>query len=205
MYGIQYSTIVSMEINKEEPPQEANTNIEADYTNEQILTSTLPKIEQIQFEQIQKTSLYVEMIVLAIMTIIVLIGALLLILFSEKARAFYPYIFTLIALVMAFIYVSEIKGFKHVGYAVRTHDIIYKHGWLWRSIVAVPFNRIQHIEVHQGPIDRLFDLSSIILYTAGGSDVEIEGLLPDKANSIKAYVMSKNQELKNTPIDDESE
>jgi uncharacterized protein len=194
-----------MEANNELPKEVNEAQEELPFFNPQIEVSTLPKIEQISYEKIQKNSFYVDLIVLVIITLIVIIGAIFLVLFNDTVRQYYIYLFSAILLVLSFMYLVDIKGFKHIGFALRSHDIIYKHGWLWRSIVAIPFNRIQHVEVHQGPIDRLFDLSSITLYTAGGSDVEIEGLSPEQAESIKAYIMSKNQDLQKEHIDDESE
>jgi uncharacterized protein len=194
-----------MEANNELPKEVNEAQEELPFFNPQIEVNTLPKIEQISYEKIQKNSFYVDLIVLVIISLIVIIGAIFLVLFNDTVRQYYIYLFFAILLVLSFMYLVDIKGFKHIGFALRSHDIIYKHGWLWRSIVAIPFNRIQHIEVHQGPIDRLFDLSSITLYTAGGSDVEIEGLSPEQAESIKAYIMSKNQDLQKEHIDDESE
>lgn len=194
-----------MEANNEQPKDLSEIHDELPFFNPQIDVKTLPKIDQIQYEKIQKNSFYVDLIVLVIISLIVIIGAIFLVLFNETARHYYIYLFSAIIVILSFMYLVDIKGFKHIGFALRAHDIIYKHGWLWRSIVAIPFNRIQHIEVHQGPIDRIFDLSSITLYTAGGSDVEIEGLSPEQAENIKAYIMSKNQDLQKEQIDDESE
>ncbi len=195
-----------METNKREIAQiYEDESIEEGFSNQQIVLTTLPTIEDIKYENIQKTSLYVGIIVLIIVSIITILGAVLLVLLNQSIKPYYPYIFSIIIAAIAFLFLLEIKGFKEIGYAIREHDIIYKHGWIWKSVVAVPFNRIQHIEVGQGPIDRLFDLSSITLFTAGGSEVEIEGLMPDQANGIKAYIMSKNQSLKKAAFEDESE
>jgi uncharacterized protein len=194
-----------MESNNELPKDINEAREELAFLNPQIEVDTLPRIGEIHYEKIQKNSFYVDLIVLAIISLIVIIGAIFLVIFNETVRHYYFYLFSAIIVILSFMYLVDIKGFKHIGFALRSHDIIYKHGWLWRSIVAIPFNRIQHIEVHQGPIDRIFDLSSITLYTAGGSDVEIEGLSPEQAESIKAYIMSKNQDLQKDQIDDESE
>jgi len=80
-----------------------------------------------------------------------------------------------------------------MGYALREKDIVFKEGYLWRSVTVVPFNRIQHAEVEQGPFDRLFDLSKIKIYTAGGSssDLQIPGLRPTESESIKFFILNK--------------
>ena len=52
-------------------------------------------------------------------------------------------------------------AFHYMGYALREKDISYRSGWLWRSMVTVPFNRVQHCEIKQGLIDRRFGLSRL--------------------------------------------
>ena len=70
---------------------------------------------------------------------------------------------------------------------------MYKQGYLWRSNTVIPFNRIQHAEVTQGPIERMFELSVLRVFTAGGSasDIAIPGIRPDEAHRIKEFILSK--------------
>jgi len=89
--------------------------------------------------------------------------------------------------------VLSIKSYDYQGYAIRDKDIIYKTGIFFRSSLIIPFNRIQHCEIEQGPIDRLFGLAELSLFTAGGSgsDLKIPGLAQDRANSLKNYITNK--------------
>jgi membrane protein YdbS with pleckstrin-like domain len=90
-------------------------------------------------------------------------------------------------------------GFHKKKYALRERDILYKTGLLWRSNTVIPFNRIQHAEVNQGPLDRLFNLAILRVFTAGGgsSDMVIPGLRPAEAQNIKEFI------LKRTAFDEE--
>ena len=54
------------------------------------------------------------------------------------------------------------------GYVVRDKDLVYKAGVLWRSVKAVPYNRVQHAETASGPLDRRFGLARLTVFTAGG-------------------------------------
>ena len=76
-------------------------------------------------------------------------------------------------------------------YALRERDIIYQSGLLWRRYTVLPFNRVQHAEVQQGPVERLFELSKLKIYTAGGSgsDMIISGLPLDRAQNIKHFIL----------------
>ena len=58
---------------------------------------------------------------------------------------------------------------------------------------TVPFNRIQHIEINQGPFSRFFDLATLSIFTAGNSshDLKIRGIKISEAEKIKEFISSK--------------
>lgn len=80
-----------------------------------------------------------------------------------------------------------------MGYTVRDKDLVYRHGVFWRSVTAVPFNRIQHVETSSSPLDRRFSLATLKLFTAGGSggDLRIDGLPAERAGQLRALVLDK--------------
>ena len=80
-----------------------------------------------------------------------------------------------------------------MGYVVRDKDMVYRSGVLWRRVTAVPFNRIQHVETSNSPLDRRFSLSTLKLFTAGGAggDLKIDGLNADRAEQLRALVLEK--------------
>lgn len=57
-------------------------------------------------------------------------------------------------------------------YAIRGHDLIVERGVLFRQTVSVPLSRIQHVDTHQGPLERSLGLSSVFIYTAAGLTVD---------------------------------
>ena len=79
------------------------------------------------------------------------------------------------------------------GYALRAHDILFRKGVLWRSVTAIPFNRIQHVETSSTPLDRRFGLATLQLFTAGGSgaDLKIDGLDRDLAERMRQDILAK--------------
>jgi uncharacterized protein len=79
------------------------------------------------------------------------------------------------------------------GYAIRDKDIVYRSGVIWRTVTAVPFNRIQHVETSSTPLDRRFAQAGLQLFTAGGSggDLKIEGMPADVAERLRLFVLEK--------------
>jgi membrane protein YdbS with pleckstrin-like domain len=71
--------------------------------------------------------------------------------------------------------------------------LIYRTGLWWKSETTVPFVRVQHSEVIQGPVERIFGLAKLKLYTAGGqtSDLSVPGLRPKKAEELKDFITKK--------------
>ncbi|UNK41841.1 PH domain-containing protein [Luteimonas sp. S4-F44] len=53
-----------------------------------------------------------------------------------------------------------------------------RRGHLWRSDVRVPGNRVQHLDIRRGPLERAFGLSTLTVHTAGtrNSAVALSGL-----------------------------
>jgi uncharacterized protein len=82
---------------------------------------------------------------------------------------------------------------QRLGYAVRGRDIVYRSGVLFRSVTAIPFNRVQHVETTSTPFDRSFGTANLQIYTAGGSggDLSIRGLPAETAERLRAYILEK--------------
>ena len=79
------------------------------------------------------------------------------------------------------------------GYVLRDKDILFRKGVIWRSVTAIPFNRIQHVETSSTPFDRKFDLATLQLFTAGGSsgDLKIDGLGTAIAEQLRVFILEK--------------
>lgn len=80
-----------------------------------------------------------------------------------------------------------------IGYAVRDKDIIHRSGVFWRTVTAIPFNRIQHVEKSSTPLDRRFGIATLQIFTAGGSggDLKIHGLPAQIAERLRVFILEK--------------
>ena len=99
----------------------------------------------------------------------------------------------ILTLILVFSFIVTYFGYFKMAFALREKDIYYKKGLIFRKTTIIPFNRIQHCEVNHGPVDRMFGLASLKIFTAGGqaSDLEIPGLKESKAHTIKDYIIGK--------------
>ncbi len=166
-----------------------------EFTNEQIHTKDLPSIQQVEFKGLHKDYLTVELIWSSILLIILIVVVTITMGWNVWQLASWMRILAVIgALVLAVgVIWLTIVAFQRKKYALRQRDIIYQSGLIWRSLTAVPFNRIQHAQGQQGHIERLFHLSKLNIYTAGGSssDLSISGLWADEAHRIKEFILKE--------------
>lgn len=166
-----------------------------DFSNQQVEEWELPSVLDIKYRAIEKKHRTVSIVASMIFTFIILVIPFIINMASNDTWFFDHIIFILVGwlIIVGFLILLSYKGYEHKGYAMRERDIIFKEGWIWRSTTIVPFNRIQHTEIDQGPIERMFGLSQLKIFTAGGasSDLKIPGLLPETANKLKDYIQLK--------------
>lgn len=113
--------------------------------------------------------------------------------FDEERTIALPIALAIWGLISLIILLVVGPAFRQKGYAVREKDISYKKGLITRHTTTIPFNRVQHCDISQGPISRYFGLSKLNIYTAGGanSDLSIPGLSRDTAEKLMDYVLQK--------------
>lgn len=86
------------------------------------------------------------------------------------------------------------RNWRSWGYAERTDDLYLTSGVLFRRLVAVPYGRMQVVEVASGPLQRAYGLATVSLQTASaGTDARIPGLLPDEAVRLRDRLTERGQ------------
>lgn len=167
------------------------------FTNETLNLNSLPKFEEVSFSPLHKNYIKVVYINIAITLLIFAVGIGVLLYFNEELQNTLSYSISGISyLVFALIiFFSSIASVKKRGFAVREKDILYKRGLISTTTTMIPFNRIQHVAMHEGAFSRIFDLAQIQIFTAGGnsSDIKISGIEKEKAENIKELLMQKIQ------------
>jgi len=72
------------------------------------------------------------------------------------------------------------------GYAERDDDLYIKHGALFRELIAVPYGRMQFVDINAGPLERMFGIASVRLHTASPrTGARIPGLPVDEAARLR--------------------
>lgn len=159
------------------------------------VVTDLPNITKIEFKRIDKRYLKVILInfFLVFIPFLVTLIVLHLFAFSEVVKMYSIYYYVLFFIFFGCVFGYLLLSFPLRKYALRNKDISYKRGLFTKKMTTVPFSRIQHVEIDEKPISRLFQLSSLSVYTAGDSsdDLEIKGIQKETALQIKEFISSK--------------
>ncbi|KYJ98142.1 PH domain-containing protein [Microbacterium sp. p3-SID338] len=75
---------------------------------------------------------------------------------------------------------------RAIGYMLRADDIVFRKGILWQRMIAVPYGRMQLVDITQGPLDRAFGISQLKMVTAAATTgVQIPGLTQAAAEALR--------------------
>ena len=165
------------------------------FTNSQILSDSLPKLNDVELKPISKQFFKIialnKLLIYGVMFSVLCLTKR----FVDKDvlqnNFWYLLIILLVFCVINFI--IAFLAFKQRKYAIREHDVIYAKGLLVNSITTVPISRIQHVEEFRSWLARRLNLSTLNIYTAGesGSDISISGLPHQEAKQINDFISAK--------------
>ena len=86
-----------------------------------------------------------------------------------------PLVVVVIVVGMAVAFVP--RRVRALGYALRSDDVVFKRGVFFQRQVAVPYGRLQLVDVTRGPLSRMLGLAELRLVTAAATTgVVIPGL-----------------------------
>jgi len=163
------------------------------FKNPEVTLNTLPTLEELEWQHLHpsyKRRLRVQHSLVILPVIVLVIVAMIIV----RIPAFQG----TVLLVMLFILALALFAWPAVsvprrGFVIRDRDILFRSGVFWRSVTAVPFNRIQHVETSHTPLDRHYKISTLQIFTAGGSkgDLKIVGLGSDVAEQLRVFILGK--------------
>lgn len=164
------------------------------FTNEPIDVSGIPVLDQDSFVSMHPNFLRVALIGRAIFAaVVVVVGVVVSI--TVPSRSWIPLAVAGALLVLTALGAAlKVLEVNNIAYQVREHDLSYRSGVLVKTVETVPFVRVQHARIRQGPIQRAFDLSTLEVNSAG-PDLHIHGLGSDEAEKLKLLVVERAGEL----------
>lgn len=167
------------------------------FTNETIDITQLPKYEEVILTPLNPKYKTVVLLNTSFIIAVVVIGLLGIVVFAPNEIPLLSWFFIGIGVVFfsVLLVIFSVWNYKKKGFAFRNHDVIYRSGIIATNTMVIPYNRVQHVALHEGLISRYFGLAKVEIFTAGGSasDIEIPGIAKEEAENIKQLLMGKIQ------------
>ncbi|MFK3835840.1 PH domain-containing protein [Microbacterium sp. NPDC087868] len=120
----------------------------------------------------------------ALLLVVVIVAAAVLALVLHQSWVWIPgAVLTLLIVVTMIILPRQARA---IGYMLRADDIVFRKGILWQRMIAVPYGRMQLVDITQGPVDRGFGISQLKMVTAAATTgVQIPGLTQAAAEALR--------------------
>lgn len=145
-----------------------NQLLEQSFIDSACLSLPLPQ----QWAQLPAAALPKRLLQKGLQTLLLLLGLGLL---SQTVRLPLPWAWlamALLALMLVQLLLVPVQ-LRRCRYLLRQLDFMLQQGLFWRSAVLIPLCRVQHVTVSQGPLQKLFGLATLRVYSAGGTAAEI--------------------------------
>jgi hypothetical protein len=83
--------------------------------------------------------------------------------------------------------------FARTSYRMGAEVFERQQGIMWQETLAIPLNRLQHVDLTQSPLDRMLGLATLSLYTAGSRSAvhKVSGLPAEQAQMLRKALLTK--------------
>jgi membrane protein YdbS with pleckstrin-like domain len=101
----------------------------------------------------------------------------------------------LIVAALAIVFIVAIaltpRRVRAIGYQLRDDDVLFRRGILYQRFVAVPYGRMQLVDINRGPLARALGLSELKFVTAAAATgVVIPGLAEADAEELRDQLVA---------------
>lgn len=79
---------------------------------------------------------------------------------------------------------------RAIGYCLRENDLVFRRGIAFQRFVAVPYGRMQLVDINRGPLSRALGLAELKFVTAAASSgIELPGLPSEEAEALRDRIV----------------
>jgi membrane protein YdbS with pleckstrin-like domain len=146
-------------------------------------------IEPGTWHQISRQYVWVELISTGSIFVIVAVATLVLTQVLHQSWAWVPGGVLMVILAWSLAIIP--RRARAIGYRLREDDLVLRRGILWQRMVAVPYGRMQLVDITHGPLDRGFGIAQLKFVTAAASSgVTIPGLAQTTAEALRDHLIA---------------
>ncbi|WP_127473843.1 PH domain-containing protein [Microbacterium sulfonylureivorans] len=140
------------------------------------------------WHQISPKYVWVQFISTGLFLLLVVAVTLVLVLLMHQTWAWIPGGILTVILVWSLAILP--RQARSIGYQLRDDDLVFRKGILWQRFVAVPYGRMQLVDITHGPLDRGFGIAQLKFVTAAAvTGVVIPGLEQQTAETLRDHLV----------------
>lgn len=146
-------------------------------------------LPEVEWRRVSRKLITVEFISEAALLLIITAAVVFVALVWEWTWIWWPFAaFAVIAVISAAFIPRRIRA---IGYQLRADDLLFRRGIMWQRFVAVPYGRMQLVDINRGPLSRAFGLADLKFVTASASTgVVINGLPEAEAEGLRDHLVA---------------
>lgn len=146
-------------------------------------------LEEGRWHQISRRYVWVQLISSGTMLLLVVVAMLVLALGLEQRWALIPG--GILSAILIWTMAILPRQVRAIGYQLRKDDLVFRRGILWQRMVAVPYGRMQLVDITHGPLDRGFGIAQLKFVTAAATTgVTIPGLEQMTAETLRDHLVT---------------
>jgi membrane protein YdbS with pleckstrin-like domain len=150
------------------------------------------------WHQISPKYVIVQLISTGTMLLIVVAAMLVVGLVFDQRWAFIPG--GILTVILVWTLAIMPRQARSIGYRLRQDDLVFRRGILWQRLVAVPYGRMQLVDITHGPLDRGFGIAQLKLVTAAAATGVVIPGLPQRAAEDLRDVLIEVAETRRTGL-----
>lgn len=103
-----------------------------------------------------------------------------------------PVAVSLSGLLLAWNLISPPLAYARWRYSIDTELLLARYGILFIEEKAIPISRLQHVDLYRGFLERMFGLTTLIVFTAGteGAHFRLPGLSLARARELRDLILA---------------
>lgn len=94
------------------------------------------------------------------------------------------------------------RRFRYTYWLLDSDGFSLRKGKMWQSEIRVPMNRVQHLDLRRGPLERPLGLATLVIHTAGTRDssVNVGGLRDADAEHLRDLLARQAEHDRAAPL-----
>lgn len=95
------------------------------------------------------------------------------------------------------------RRYRYTSWLLDDDGFSLRKGRMWQSEIRVPMNRVQHLDLRRGPLERPLGLATLVIHTAGTRDssVNVGGLRDEDAERLRDLLARQaDHDDRTTPV-----